>query len=152
MKICGKCKKNKPTTEFYKHKRDGFQSFCKECKREQGRLYNKTPKRKEYNRKVALKLKKQGYFKEYFNRPEVKKRCAERMKQYRYDLKQRYRHIARWVLNKAIKSGKVLKKPCKVCGVKKVQGHHKDYSKPLKVVWLCKKHHTQAHLAKAEGV
>jgi len=151
MKICGSCRKKKKETEFYKHKRDGLQSICKDCKREQMKEYNKTPKRREYNNKVAEKLTKEGYFKEYFSRPEVKKRRTEQQKKYYNDLKQRYKHLARWVLNKRIKSGKVIKEPCEVCGAKKVEGHHKDYSKPLDVIWLCKKHHQKLHLkAKAE--
>lgn len=44
----------------------------------------------------------------------------------------------------AVKKGILKRKPCKVCGKPKVEGHHKDYSKPLEVVWLCKTHHTLA--------
>ena len=32
-----------------------------------------------------------------------------------------------------IKQGKIIKKPCEVCGDKNVHGHHKDYSKPLEL-------------------
>ena len=48
-------------------------------------------------------------------------------------------------LTKAIRSGKVTRKPCEQCGNINVEGHHKDYSKQLEVVWLCKRHHMEAH-------
>lgn len=38
---------------------------------------------------------------------------------------------------------KSLKKTSCFCGDEKSQAHHKDYSQPLEVVWLCKKHHME---------
>lgn len=46
----------------------------------------------------------------------------------------------------AVRAGKLVKKPCKVCGKERVEAHHNDYSKPLRVVWLCKKHHVEADM------
>lgn len=51
----------------------------------------------------------------------------------------------RQITHRAIKSGKLEKKPCEVCGAEKVEAHHEDYSKPLEVTWLCRKHHTERH-------
>lgn len=45
----------------------------------------------------------------------------------------------------AILKGRLKRQPCEVCGNKKVHGHHKDYSKPLDVNWLCRKHHREVH-------
>jgi len=59
----------------------------------------------------------------------------------RYEKKYPERHKARVLLRSAVRSGKVKKMPCTVCGEKKSQGHHEDYSSPLSVVWLCLKHH-----------
>lgn len=53
--------------------------------------------------------------------------------------------IARSYLKVNIKRGKVKKLPCQVCGNEKSEGHHADYSKPLEVVWLCKRHHIDLH-------
>ena len=51
---------------------------------------------------------------------------------------------ARSVVSHAVRDGRLKKKPC-YCGETKVEGHHKDYSKPLDIEWLCKKHHLEKH-------
>ena len=40
-KVCSKCKRELPTSEFYKasNAKDGFYGYCKECSREQGRKH-----------------------------------------------------------------------------------------------------------------
>lgn len=59
------------------------------------------------------------------------------------------RHGARIVLNKAVKSGQVVKaSACEDCGSSHdLQAHHADYSKPLDVSWLCRKCHNFIHNA-----
>jgi hypothetical protein len=42
-----------------------------------------------------------------------------------------------------IRSGRLKKQPC-FCGNQKVEAHHEDYTRPLKIIWLCKKHHVMA--------
>lgn len=49
-------------------------------------------------------------------------------------------------VNKAIAEGRLQRKPCKICGELETEGHHTDYDKPLNVVWLCREHHTKAHM------
>jgi hypothetical protein len=52
----------------------------------------------------------------------------------------------RRLTNRAVKQGKILKSPCEVCGTDvDIQAHHDDYSKPLDVRWLCRKHHQEHH-------
>lgn len=46
----------------------------------------------------------------------------------------------------AIRSGKLIRKPCEKCGELKVEGHHDDYTKPYDVRWLCGKHHREHHI------
>lgn len=62
---------------------------------------------------------------------------------------QRERHpekyAARLEFRKAVMRGDIIRQPCEKCGKEKTEGHHSDYSKPLDVIWLCKKHHTEIH-------
>jgi hypothetical protein len=81
---------------------------------------------------------------------EQKARKAEQMRGYRGDPELRLRHIARWLVNRRIKSGKLIKQPCEVCSNPEAHGHHDDYSKPLDVRWLCRTHHDEHH-TKATG-
>lgn len=53
---------------------------------------------------------------------------------------------ARRTINQAIKSKKLTRLPCRVCGDPKSEAHHEDYSKPLEVVWLCHTHHVAADI------
>lgn len=68
--------------------------------------------------------------------------------------KRRYRennpekHRAHRLMWNAIRRGDLVRETCAVCGAHKVEGHHEDYSKPLDVIWLCKKHHLEAHKGK----
>lgn len=55
------------------------------------------------------------------------------------------RVIARIRVNQALKKGKIKKGIC-FCGEKQVFAHHRDYKKPLDVIWLCRKHHREEHM------
>lgn len=48
----------------------------------------------------------------------------------------------------AVKLGLLIRaKECEICqGTIKIEGHHKDYSNPLEVQWLCKSCHVKEHL------
>src|SRR5208282_5367267 len=49
--------------------------------------------------------------------------------------------------------GRIKKEPCKVCGSLDSRMHHRDYSKPTVVEWLCRKHHLEWHAReKAQGI
>lgn len=56
------------------------------------------------------------------------------------------RIVARSIVGRALKSGALVRESCVVCGSQKSQAHHEDYSRPLEIVWLCQKHHTERHL------
>jgi len=43
-----------------------------------------------------------------------------------------------------LRAGRLKVQPCEICGVSDyVEAHHKDYSKPLEINWLCRKHHDE---------
>lgn len=55
------------------------------------------------------------------------------------------KELARWTVSNAIKTGKLRKQPCSVCGSPRAEGHHTDYEDKLNVVWLCRMHHLEEH-------
>jgi hypothetical protein len=49
------------------------------------------------------------------------------------------------------KRGKLIPRPCEVCGSLMVEKHHEDYSKPLMVRWLCRPCHQEMHKKKSSS-
>ena len=145
-KRCFKCNKLKLRGDFYKHKQmaDGLLGKCKECTKSDvnahraknleairaydRRRYRENPVRQEQLRAWGAKFP-------------AEKRAA----------------IA--ILGRAIRDGRI-KKPssCSACNQKttsrRLHGHHDDYTKPLKVRWLCipchRRHHRLEQLKKAD--
>lgn len=74
-----------------------------------------------------------------FKRQYAAMRYAKRTKEEK--LRKSARDSVRW----AIAGGRLKRLPCEVCGNEKSHAHHEDYSKPLKVKWLCGDHHARVH-------
>ena len=68
-----------------------------------------------------------------------------RLNRYRSIPKNREKHNARQRVFNALRDGRLNKESCEVCGEENSQAHHEDYSKPLEVKWLCRKHHMAVH-------
>lgn len=51
------------------------------------------------------------------------------------------------IVYRAVQSGLLIKQNCEICNSPKSIAHHDDYSKPLSVKWLCRKHHVAHHRA-----
>lgn len=79
------------------------------------------------------------------NNPDVKRVSVKR-----YHAKNKGKLAAHRAVGRALKSGKLKKAyRCQGCGaVTPLQGHHKDYSKKLDVVWLCAFCHSATHRGK----
>ncbi len=120
MKSCITCKNQKPLSEFYKDSRykGGHINECKTCIRERSRRNSSKPHRKEAMRLSSLD---------------------------RYYRTERVETRARKLLNRVVAAGKIKKEPCKKCGYTKVEAHHDDYTKPLEIIWLCRRHHILLH-------
>ena len=54
-------------------------------------------------------------------------------------------YAAHRATKKAILLGDITRQSCEVCGDGRSNAHHDDYSKPLDVRWLCRKHHDEHH-------
>ena len=134
-KICFKCKKTLPLTEFYKHPKmkDGHLGKCKECAKSDStsRRKSKLEEVREYDRN---RKNKEERFK--YNIARTRKRRAE---------DSRYMKAHNDVY-RALKKGVLVKTPCQYCGREDhVHGHHDDYDKPLSVMWLCPVCHRKRH-------
>lgn len=146
MKICCECSGEKPLSDFHKNasRKDGIQSVCKSCKAKIGKEYASGYFQKKYysdeNFRTATKARANAFQKTEKGRAWFRKYAKNNPK-----------HRARTTLNMAIKRGKITRMPCLVCGKLPSEAHHKDYSKPLEIVWLCKNHHTQIHNRKKEN-
>lgn len=134
-KECKTCREVKSLSEFYKHPTcpTGLGS-CKQCRiKYVSKWYRKTkPLRRQYRKEYrVLNLAKDKAWKLRASKVYAK-RHPEKV-------------AAHAAVSTAIKSGVLKRKPCEVCGQKKSHAHHSDYSKPLKVQWLCHIHHLEIH-------
>jgi len=138
---CFFCKTKKPKVEFHKcNGRDtGIQSFCKKCSKTI--VKNRYPVKREYNKRWR---RSEAGIKWYLaNKDKMNKRHAEYRKHLSPEAKKRQR--SREILKDVVRSGRIKRQPCTICGEIKSQSHHEDYSKPFEVIWLCHKHHLEKH-------
>jgi ribosomal protein S27AE len=130
---CRVCKLFKPIHDFYKNQLRNCNSVgeCKECTKARVKARARTnPSVQEYDRARA-------------KTPERKAKAAEITRKWRKNNPTGY--AAHSAVSNAIRDGKLSKLPCEFCGSGYVHAHHKDYSKPLDVIWLCPKCHHRLH-------
>ena len=133
-KICRICQCILPLSEFYKQptNKDGLNTLCKFCYRERvKRNYRKN--KAHYH--IYDKRRNQLAMRKKYHIEKNKESCLKYPEKYQ----------CRYELNNAVRSGKIIRQQCEICGRKKTHGHHEDYTKPLDVIWLCQKHHTWIH-------
>ena len=133
-KACFRCKTEKPLGDFYAHPRmaDGRLGKCKECTKV------------DVKARYALTIDKRHAYETKRNAtPERKARL--RAAQKRHSRNNPDKALARSLVARALRAGKLTRQPCEVCGTARSQGHHDDYAKPLEVRWLCFTHHREAH-------
>lgn len=131
MKKCKKCFKEKSEDNFYFNKfHNVYYGICKDCQKNSTRTYR-------IENQEKIKKTKEIYRKSH--------------------LKQALVHINNWrsknpekckaqeLVASKIRKGEIKRGNCSVCGKERAEAHHPDYSKPLKIVWLCKKHHVEEH-------
>lgn len=132
-KICFKCKIRKTLDNFYSHKQmsDGTLNKCKDCTKKdvKERYYKHIDKIRVYEKNRFKTKNRKAKIKEY----QIKRRIINRVK---------YRAVT--LVHQALQKGTLKKKPCVHCGTnRKIEAHHRDYTKPLEVVWCCFKCHRE---------
>lgn len=138
---CKKCGETKSVKDFRKkHKEGPYEPWnlriCKECVHsEYVERYN-NPAKRECIKNTSRNWKKSN--------PE---RHAENNKKWYHANKHKARAGAK--LRYTVRTGKIERMPCEVCGsTEKVQGHHDSYRVgfELDVRWLCQDHHKAWHI------
>lgn len=134
-KTCFKCNRTLPRTEFYKHSMmgDGLLGKCKECTKTDSRLNrrNHIEYYRSYDRKRASSP----------NRKNLSRLNTKRVRKEIKGYQAAHNAVAR-----AIRSGRIVKSPCQMCGSRQnIHAHHDDYFLPLNVMWLCSEHHQARH-------
>lgn len=78
------------------------------------------------------------------HREEALASSRQSMKNYRNNnpLKEATRNATR----QAVRKGLLIREACVICGAtSKIEAHHPNYNDPMRVIWLCKKHHIALH-------
>lgn len=152
MKVCFKCERELPISEFYAHPRmaDGRLGKCKDCAKADStqRRLAKLGAVREYDRKRHRTAKRRARSVEY------RKRVAndpEKMEQTRsvrraWDRRNAHKKYAHVLVKRAVQRGSLSRKPCERCGATdNIEAHHEDYRFPLMVNWLCVTCHAKRH-------
>lgn len=148
MKLCFKCRREKPLTEFYRHPRmgDGHLGKCKDCTRTDVRS-NRLSRRTYYSHYDMVRYQenpsRQRRVNEYAALHPA--RCAAF--RTKWDVKNPKAKRAHAMVRNAVRSGVLKRLPCERCGsAGRVHGHHHlGYNHPLVVTWLCPRCHERAH-------
>jgi len=136
MKKCFKCDETMPLSQFYRHPqmKDGHLNKCKVCAKTDVLA----------NRAKNLEFYK-SYDRQYAQTSEGKASRAKSNKKWLES--NAWKYVAHYTLTNAVRDGKIIKPAsCSECGKSgRIHGHHEDYTKPLDVMWLCPKCHSEKH-------
>lgn len=145
MKICKKCRGEFAIEDFPPYSangKTGRRGVCRKCwnekwspivLRHQNRYYHE-------NRNGLADRAKARALKRYRDDPQ-----SQLTRSRAYEERYPERKGARSAVLKAIRSGRLKREPCRICGNPIAHAHHEDYSKQLDVMWLCRKHHGERH-------
>ena len=120
--------------------------YCHSCKREQDNEWRlKTGRTKKHRTGKCACGNEFASYSSY--------QCVDCYRKYREEKRQdpecrerTFKTDVRLFTRKCIASGILTKECCKVCGTNEdIEAHHEDYTKPLEIIWLCRKHHREHH-------
>ena len=152
-KTCTKCKKRRSLSRFFRNRtcKDGLSVYCKECQKaatDDWRIRNKqrisTVNRIWYRNNIKHHAAQTKQWKQN-NRDRVCEGAARQRVRWPEKV------AARQAVSDALRAGRMVRQPCAQCGKPNAHAHHPDYSEHLYVVWLCRKHHAEAHSATTVG-
>ena len=135
-KQCFKCRQVKELCEFYKHKGmvDGYLGKCKDCTK-----MDVLTHRNQNLDRIRAYDRARGKLPQRIRLTVIRTRRRRKNRPLQY--------AAQTLLGNAVRSGRIVKsKTCTNCGADgRINGHHRDYCKPLDVMWLCTICHHKQH-------
>jgi len=121
-------------------------------------FYNKEKRHQWYLKyRDRMLTNSREYLRDYYqkNREKIlnqqrseKAKELRRLRELKYREKRPERLRVRHLVYDAIRAGQLLKQPCSICNNIDSYAHHEDYNKPLEIIWLCRRHHTDLHIEK----
>jgi hypothetical protein len=126
-KVCNTCGETKSIDDFY-----NGHGACKPCVRARTHNY--------YVKNADKKISYQQAYNKSDNGKAARQRQQVRQRKDHPERSRAYSAVQR-----ALKTGRLIKKQCEICGNKDSHAHHEDYTKPLDVIWLCREHHQKHH-------
>lgn len=144
---CQRIKRRDAKLGIVVQKRDT--STCPKCGYKRIQRYVNNKKRgwrcqlcdRKYRRLISTMCRNREHSRNNYSRNVGKRKEARR----HWQNKNHTKTAAHSLVRRAVNDGRLVKQPCNVCGNTNVEAHHDDYSQPLSVRWLCKKHHEQQH-------
>lgn len=124
-------------------------SYCRDCLYKRETEYRKShPRPKEqtdkYNRNAYKKFREKHPAREL---SQDEANIQRRAKYIDPDFnEQKLKHRVRSLTRSYIKAGILIKEKCEICRtMKNIEAHHDNYTKPMDIRWLCRKHHREHH-------
>ncbi len=168
MKRCYACKTEFDNESFHRDrtKKDGLSNRCKACQALKMKKYFTSPTGAEAKDRSKEKYSRSEKGRETINAAHRRYRDTEGARDVAREYRKKFyktpvgvEYLKRKKVRKvssgrnavhlrvlhAVKTGRLKRLPCEVCGKEPAEGHHDDYSKPLDVRWLCKPHHDDHH-------
>ncbi len=145
LKQCSRCNLEKALDAFPKQR-----TYCKKCWYKQCRpaiarwVKNHPEKMRAYSKEWKEKNEERVRVQKKKHRKEILPELNKYNREYR--AKNKAIKQAHDAVKYAKKIGKLVPRPCEVCG-SVAHAHHSSYEKNMRLVvkWLCPQHHSEAH-------
>jgi hypothetical protein len=148
-KRCRKCGEEKPRSAFHKSARssDGVQARCRSCRKmdnHESYVRHRETRAETSRAWVLANRERVAGIKRKWREAN---RDSERAGSARWASENPERIAAHRALHAALRAGEITKPSvCQACGHGGwIVAHHYDYSRPLKVIWLCRSCHSGHH-------
>lgn len=144
---CAKCKRRVYMRQWYAQNREKVGGWVKRYRDDHPdrlRAYENTRNQK-FERIVASRKRKRGSDRSAQSRYAVNHPEEVRNSKAGWKDRNPEKVRAHALLAYYIRTGRITREPCEVCGDPRSEGHHADYSRVLEVRWLCRKHHAREH-------